>query len=121
MKRLRQLLLIISFILVQHSCSNESTSDLIDGQNSEIVTYNQVVKGIMDNNCISCHGTTPTNGAPMSLTTYENVKDAVLNLGLQDRISREQGASGLMPESGVRLPQVKINQISTWASQGFQQ
>jgi len=54
----------------------------------------------------------------MPLTTYENVKDAVLNGGLLDRISREQGASGIMPVEANRLPQATIDKISQWAQNG---
>jgi hypothetical protein len=55
----------------------------------------------------------------MSLTTYQNVKDAVQNRGLLDRISRAQGASGMMPSGGTRLPQAVIDQVFAWSSQGL--
>jgi mono/diheme cytochrome c family protein len=75
----------------------------------------------MDTNCISCHGNTPSNGAPMSLTTYQNVKDAVLTKGLIDRISRAQGAAGMMPFGGTRLPQSKIDEVINWKNNGYVQ
>lgn len=121
MKKIRYITLLLPCILLQFGCTNESTSDLIDEPVTDEITYINTVKSIIDNNCISCHGITPTNGAPMSLTTYENVKDAVLNRGLLDRISSAQGASGMMPLGSTRLPQEKINQINTWASEGFQE
>lgn len=86
----------------------------------EQVTYIQNIKSIIDNNCLSCHGTTPSSGAPMSLTTYENVKEAILNRGLIDRISREVGASGAMPLGGPKLPTNSINLIIQWQNQNFQ-
>lgn len=104
------------------SCSNDSTSDLIDSTPiDEDVTYTANIKSIIDNNCISCHGTIPTVGVPMSLTTYENVREAVLNRGLIDRISLENGTSGLMPEGGPRLPQNTIDLIIQWQTDGFQE
>jgi|SRR6218665_12088 len=121
MKKIKLLVFSVFCAILQLSCSNESTSDLIGDPPIDAITYENSVKSIMDNNCISCHGTTPTNGAPMSLTTYANVKDAVLNRSLLDRISRNQGASGMMPLGSTRLPQDKINQINTWASEGFQE
>ncbi|MES2410455.1 MAG: cytochrome c [Bacteroidota bacterium] len=105
----------IVFVL---SCTNDSSSDLIDITQGEI-TYANTVKAIIDNNCISCHADVPVNGAPMSLTTYENVKNAVQTRGLLDRISRPQGAPGMMPSGGTRLPQAKIDQIFEWASNGL--
>lgn len=113
---------ITTLIILFSSCSNESTSDLIDSTPiSENVTFTNDIKSTIDNNCISCHGTTPTSGAPMSLTTYENVRDAVLQRGLIDRISRENGEAGLMPENGPRLPQTLIDEVVQWEAQGLQQ
>lgn len=120
MKRLKLLLFFIPCAVLQYGCTNESTSDLI-GETADEITYTNTVKSIIDNNCVVCHAATPVNGAPMSLTTYENVKNAVLTRGLLDRISRTQGAPGMMPNGGTRLPQDKIDQINTWASEGFQE
>lgn len=106
------------------SCSNNSPADLQDNTIQDIVTYQNTVKAIVDTNCISCHGTTPTNGAPMSLTTYANVKTSVLSQGSQgsiNRISRMLGDGLLMPQGGPKLPQAKIDAIVKWQTQGFQQ
>lgn len=109
------------FILTMISCSNDSTSDLVAQTIVDNATYTNNVKSIIDANCISCHGSTPSNGAPMSLNTFENVKDAALNSDLIDRISRVQGEDGLMPNNGVRLPQNKIDIIIQWQANGYQQ
>lgn len=108
-------LLILSFI----SCTNNSTDDLINSQPIDVVTYNTAIKSIIDNNCIQCHGTTPTNGAPTSLTTYENVRESVLNGGLIDRISRAEGTSGAMPLGGPKLPQFSIDLVMQWRNEGL--
>lgn len=110
-------------ILLLASCENDSTDDLIltNLTPQTNVTYNQDVASIINSNCTSCHGATPTNGAPMSLTTYEQVKEAVQNRGLLDRISRDQGAPGMMPNGGTRLPQNNINVINQWNIQGLQE
>lgn len=103
------------------SCTNDSESDLMDQNTPVTITYTNSVKSIIDNNCVFCHGNTPSNGAPMSLTTYQNVKDAVLSRGLIDRISKAQDASGMMPYGGTRLPQSNIDQIIAWKNTGFTQ
>ena len=121
MKRLKLLSIFIPCILLQYGCTNDSTSDLIDGSATGEVTYTNTVKNIIDNNCIVCHTSPPQNGAPMTLTTYENVKSAVLTRGLLNRISRDQGATGMMPNGGTRLPQATIDKITTWAENGFPQ
>ena len=109
--------LVLGMILVS-SCTNDSSSDLI-GEGLDEVTYTNTVKSIIDNNCISCHAATPINGAPMPLVTYENVKQAVQERGLLDRISRAQGATGMMPNGGTRLPQALIDLVFEWNAQGL--
>lgn len=112
-------LLFLTFLmaLLLPSCSNNSTDDLIVIPTT--VKYNAQVKNIIDTNCLFCHQSPPINGAPMRLTTYEDVKNAVLNRGLLDRISRPQGTPGMMPNGGTRLPQPLINQIIAWQNEGF--
>jgi mono/diheme cytochrome c family protein len=114
-------LFILSGFVVFTSCTTDSISDLTEPTNLNEVTYTSSVKSIIDSNCIVCHGDIPTNGAPMSLTTYENVKEAVLNRNLLDRISRTEGTSGAMPLGGPRLPQNDINAITTWIDNNFPQ
>jgi hypothetical protein len=110
---------LLGLSLLLWGCTNESISDLIGEPPVEIITYNIHVKTIINNNCINCHGTTPSSGAPMSLTTYENVRDAVLNRGLIDRISRAESTAGAMPLGGPRLPQNLINTIEKWNIDGL--
>jgi hypothetical protein len=112
---------IATLAFVAFGCTNDSTSDLISDEPIENVTYTENVRTIINNNCIICHGTNPANGAPMPLTTYEAVKEAVQNRGLLDRISREQGAPGMMPNGGTRLPQNLIDLIVQWNAQGLQE
>lgn len=114
-------LIILSCFAAFSSCTTDSLSDLGEPNNTLEITYTSTVKSIIDNNCITCHGNVPTNGAPMSLTTYENVKDAVLNRNLLDRISRSEGTSGAMPLGGPRLPQNDINAVTTWINADFPQ
>lgn len=120
MKAKISLVLLSTFFII--GCSNNSEDDLIlqdvpnDGSPT---TYLSKVKTIIDNNCLSCHGANPTNGASNSLTTYAEVKAAVLNNGLIDRISRTNGAPGLMPLGGPRMPQQTIDIIIDWNSDGL--
>ena len=108
----------VLFLLFFSGCAENSTDDLI-GVDTATVRYTTQVKNIIDSNCLFCHQNPPINGAPMRLTTYEDVKNAILTRGLLDRISRPQGAPGMMPNGGTRLPQPLIDQIVTWQNQGF--
>jgi mono/diheme cytochrome c family protein len=102
-------------------CVNDSPADLTEPIPEETITYTEHVRTIINNNCIVCHGTIQANGAPMALTTYNAVKDAVEHRGLLDRISRPQGTPGMMPNGGTRLPQNQIDLIAAWANQGLQE
>jgi len=103
------------------ACSNDSTSDLVDPQRlPDNVTYAEHVKPIIDNNCIRCHNQPPVNGAPMPLTTYEFAADAITHRPLVEKISKPNGAPGLMPFGGPRLPQRSIDIIKKWQAQGLQ-
>ena len=55
----------------------------------------------------------------MSLTTFLDVKNSVENSGLIDRITRNEGAGGLMPLGGPRLPQASIDLIVQWNEDGL--
>ncbi|MFT3794005.1 hypothetical protein [Flavobacterium sp.] len=110
-------------LAVLTGCSNDSTSDLIGDPipPGATITYSGNVAAIINNNCLGCHSNPTQNGAPMSLTTYEFVKQAIQNRGLLDRISRDQGAEGMMPLGGTRLPQSAIDIIEQWQQQGLQE
>lgn len=115
---LKRFILLAPFVFIV-GCTSDSTEDLIDNTPVVNVTYTGNVKSIIDNNCIMCHTNPPENGAPMPLLTYENVKQAVQERGLLDRISRAQGADGMMPFGGQRLPQNVIDILVQWNEEGL--
>ncbi len=116
-KKIFPMLVFASFLM---SCSNDNPDTLMeDMPNDGTITYQQNVKSIINNNCISCHAATPRNGAPMSLVTYDQVKNAIQNRGLLNRISLENGNSLLMPQGGPRLPQATIDIIVQWQKDGL--
>jgi hypothetical protein len=111
--------LILTSIFFIFGCSNNSEDDLTIPLTSNTTKYIQNIKPIIDNNCVACHGTTPSAGAQTSLVTYNQVKTSVLNNGLIDRVSRAQDASGMMPYQGTRLPQTTIDLITDWNTDGL--
>ena len=116
---MKKIFVIVTVCFIQLSCTNVSEDDLIDATPLPLkVTYIDNVKSIIDNNCISCHNNPPTNGAPISLLLYENVKDAVQNRNLIGRISGDV-PGGLMPVGGPKLPQNLIDIIIQWETDGL--
>lgn len=108
-----QIALLCSTLLFM-GCTAVSEDDLIDPTPlPPIVTYNRDVKPIIDNNCIICHSNPPQNNAPMSLVSYDDVKQAVLYRNLIGRISSNDPVF-MMPYGGPRLPQNLIDIVIKW-------
>ncbi len=102
-------------LLFMVSCSSDSDDDdiIVDPPNTSI-TYTNTIKSIMSGNCTGCHGNPTTNLAPMSLTTYANVKDATENRGLINEVE-----TGRMPKTGSPLSSTQIANIKTWKANGY--
>ncbi|MBQ4821764.1 hypothetical protein [Aquimarina sp. MMG016] len=110
--------LILCIVLANISCENDSEDDLVEVISVELVTYENTIKTIIDDNCVFCHNDPPINFAPMPLLTYDQVKEAVDNRGLLNRVSSED-ISFLMPSGGPRLPQSTIDLILQWNTDGL--
>lgn len=107
--------------IVLTGCTANTIDDLIpvvEDTTPMVVTY-QNVMSIFSENCLNCHSNPPQNGAPMSLTSFDDVMNAILNRGLIDRISRNDGANGLMPLGGPKLSQQSIDLIVQWNEDGL--
>lgn len=84
-------------VLCMCSCGGDDMTEPVPNSSGKI-TYNGNVKNIINNNCTECHGNPTTQGAPMSLTTYSQVKNALETRGL---IARINNASNPMPQAGL--------------------
>ncbi len=108
---------ILTLLIFFYSCSSSSDDDMdVGGTNDPTITYNNRIKGIMSSRCTSCHGNPPTQSAPMSLTTYAQVVDAVNSRGLISQIE-----SGAMPQTGSNLSTSDINAVKSWKANGFKE
>ena len=104
---MKKLLMLISLFLMYIfvSCSSNSDEDLTGtGDPPDLnVSYSNAVKAIIDGNCLNCHGSPTQNSAPMSLTTYTEVRQAVTSRGLIGQIE-----SGNMPQNAEKLSATNI-------------
>ena len=79
------------------------------------VTYNGNIKSIIDSRCLSCHGSSPSNGANFSLTTYTQVKNRVDAI-----ITRVSATANPMPPSpNSPLTQAQKDLIQQWKTDGL--
>jgi mono/diheme cytochrome c family protein len=106
----------LTLFIVSCSSGSDDDDDPIINPPATTITYTNTISAIVNGNCTGCHGSTPTNGAPMSLTTYNNVKDAVVNRGLINQIE-----TGNMPKNGTDLTATQIQNFKTWQTNGFPQ
>ncbi|RUT67897.1 cytochrome c [Flavobacterium cupreum] len=83
------------------------------------ISYTKNVKSIIDANCISCHQS-GRSAAFRPLTTYAEVKTAVENANLLNRIQLQNGQQGLMPQGG-RMSQTNIDLIVKWNTDGLKE
>ena len=100
------------------ACTSESVEDLAPPvNNNNPVTFAADIQPIMQSNCTSCHGTVPSNGAPNSLVTFDQVRNSAQNSSLINRINNP-GAP--MPPSGL-MPSPTRALFDAWVSGGFQE
>ena len=111
---MKKILFIFVLILTFISCGGGD--DYTDPDpDSTIVTYQNTISAIFASNCTSCHGATPTNGAPSSYVTYSQVKNGVQNGNILTRIT---STSSPMPPSGPLSSSV-ITKINEWKASGY--
>lgn len=117
MKKIKIYIAYPLFIMALYSCESNTYEDLQDGQVIVgDVTY-QDIQPIIAANCLSCHGSGGVSEF-RPLGTYNELKDAVQNTNLLQRIQRQNGEPGIMPQTG-RMPQDKINLILQWNADGL--
>lgn len=114
----KNLIFVLVFSMLLFNCSNDSNDD-VNGQPdpdpdpTAKLTYSADIASIINNNCTQCHGSTPSNGAPFSLTTYDAVKSRV------DRIiARTNSASSPMPPAGLINLSLR-EMIQQWKDDGL--
>jgi mono/diheme cytochrome c family protein len=105
------------FVIALFSCESHTYEELQDGPITGTVTYEQHIKPIIEANCLSCHGSGGVSDF-RPLGTYSELKAAVQTTNLLDRIQRQNGEPGQMPQSG-RMPQSGVDAILAWNAQGL--
>lgn len=105
------------FTLIVLACTNDSESDLTNEEPIGIITYDVNIKSLIDGSCLNCHSDPTRNGAPFSLTNFEQVNVRAENGMLLTALNKQTGETRAMPPSG-RLPQSTIDLIAQWIEDG---
>ncbi|MFH4967370.1 hypothetical protein V8G61_04110 [Gaetbulibacter sp. M240] len=110
----------ITMAVILFSCSGDSAPS--DNSNPDPtpdpdptvkVTYNDDIQSVVSANCTSCHGNPTTNSAPMSLVTYDQVKNNIDII-----ISRVNSSANPMPPTG-QLPTATRSLFQQWKDGGL--
>ena len=72
--------------------------------------YNENVAPILSSNCIGCH---PGQGG-LSLDSYTSVYFAIKSGNVLDRVNRNSGDNGLMPQGGQKLSYANLEILQTF-------
>lgn len=100
-----------------YNCSSGGDDPTNSNPNTSVkITYESHINSITTNYCIACHGEPPSSGAPMSLTSYELVKNAVETRGLINRIN---STTNPMPPKGGLLSKEQRDLIQKWVDDGL--
>tara|TARA_B110000881_G_scaffold86699_1_gene75941 strand:+ start:443 stop:775 length:333 start_codon:yes stop_codon:yes gene_type:complete len=78
---------------------------------SEVETYyNENVAPILSSNCVGCH---PGQGG-LSLDSYTSVYSAIKSGNVLDRVNRNSGENGFMPQGGQKLSNANLDILQTF-------
>ena len=103
---------LVMLLFVVSCVGSDDEKDLMEPTE---VTYEADIEPITGTICVMCHMDPPINGAPMPLTTYEQVRNAVETRGLLNRIN---SSTNPMPPSGL-LEENLRERFQAWADQDF--
>ncbi|WP_298950651.1 hypothetical protein [uncultured Nonlabens sp.] len=115
---MKKFILLIFTLIVLFSCSETSPEDIIDNTPiTTAVTYDADIATIFSNHCLPCHGSVIMSGG-MVYESFTEIRNAVENGNVIDRITRSVGDPLIMPQ-GRQLPQTSIDLIIQWQRDGF--
>jgi len=73
--------------------------------------YEESVAPILTQNCIGCHSDSSPSGG-LNLDDYTSVR---IGMGdVLDRVNREEGSSGFMPQGGTRLTDIELSILQSF-------
>jgi cytochrome c5 len=118
--KFKNLIYLMIVPLILFNCSSSSNDDLTEPDPAPVVpvptvkvTYDANVKAIMSSKCTGCHGSTPSNGAPTSYATYNQVKNSIDKI-----LGRINNAGNPMPQGGLMAQSLR-DEIQQWKDDGL--
>lgn len=106
--------------LTIYSCKDKTTDPAptnntpINTDSCKNITYSNNISGIVNNQCVSCHGGNNPQGN-LTLNTKTSVENAIKNRNLLGRINN---ANNPMPPSG-KMADSTIKKFDCWKAKGY--
>ena len=75
--------------------------------------YNENVVPILSSNCNGCHSGT-TAAAGLALDSYTSVYSEIKSGNVLDRVNRNSGENGFMPQGGQKLSNANLDILQTF-------
>ena len=112
--KLKKIINVALFMCISFSgCEKNVEEDLEDKTEdcTEVETYyTEDVAPILSSNCIVCHSAS----ADLPLDSYTSVYSAIKSGNVWDRVTRDQGTNGFMPDEGTKLSDANLEILQTF-------
>ena len=108
------ILLLLLPMLFNRSCVNNNEEDLygIVPCDTTNITWSSTISGILQNNCVGCHGTQVAYGG-IRYDTYQSAMIVVQDGRLRGAVNHRPGFSK-MPKDRGKLPECELTQMNIW-------
>ena len=93
-------------------CEKNVEEDHVDCSSIETY-YTENVAPILSSNCNGCHSGT-TAAAGLALDSYTSVYSAIKSGNVLDRVNRNSGDNGFMPQGGQKLSNANLDILQTF-------
>ncbi len=104
------IILMISILGCENNIAEDQISESKDCTNVETY-YSEEVSPIMEQSCTGCHsGVAPSGG--LGLDSYSSVRNSMGPI--LDRVNREEGTSGFMPQGSSKLTGNELSILQTF-------
>lgn len=122
MKKLLNIIALILLFGLQLNCSSSKSKEDVEPiseepENEETTVFFSNVMNVIAINCADCHGLPVSNGAPMSLVSYEDIVESAPLI--QIRINLPESDPLSMPQGRQNLTQAEKDTIKKWIDAGM--
>lgn len=112
-------LIVLALYVTISACYYSNEEDLFANIEcrTENLSYQQHIRPIIANNCLSCHSAAANLGN-VNLQNHEDIIPYISDGSLLGSIKHEPGFAP-MPENSSKIDECSINQIEGWIEEGF--